>query len=150
MGDPVALLGLIDTPLPLGVPPLPASVLDSILSKIGKGSSASSSDIKLHFGFCAKNVSGFKAQSMGDAVPERVVVVNASDTKMLPGIMSNDRAAWQSLLTTKAELVISTIEADHFSIVAQPAVRISRSVFPLYGASAVLILGPPSLLPLWL
>lgn len=116
-GHEVAFLGLIDTPSPRQIKPLPTDTLDEMLKKI------TSSTIREHFRSCALTLPGYRciAFSETDRKPGEVVVVNASDASKLKNVMA-DEQEWRSFWSSSANLTCHEVKGDHWTCL-EPALE---------------------------
>lgn len=109
-GQDVAYLGLIDTPNPKQIKPLPAETLNHMLNKI------TSTTVREHFRSCALSLPEYRCQPFqpSDRMPGSVVVVNASDSSKLQGVMA-DMHEWRTFWSDSAKLVYEKVNGDHWT-----------------------------------
>ncbi|SAM86458.1 related to polyketide synthase [Ustilago bromivora] len=110
VGQEVAFLGLIDTPNPNQIKPLPTETLDYMLKKIR------SSTVREHFRSCALSLPEYRCQPLqaADRKPSKVVVINAADSSKLEGVMA-DKSQWRSFWSDSARLVCEVVTGDHWT-----------------------------------
>ncbi|SPO31866.1 related to polyketide synthase [Ustilago trichophora] len=112
-GHEVAFLGLIDTPSPRQIKPLPTDTLNEMLSRI------TSNTVREHFRSCALSLPEYRclAFQATDRKPAKVMVVNATDHSKLKGVMANEQD-WQSFWSTSTSLVFHEVSGDHWTCLA--------------------------------
>ncbi|SPO31980.1 related to polyketide synthase [Ustilago trichophora] len=112
-GHEVAFLGLIDTPNPRQIKPLPTDTLNEMLSRI------TSNTVREHFRSCALSLPEYRCLALQttDRKPAKVMVVNATDHSKLKGVMANEQD-WRSFWSTSANLVFHEVSGDHWTHLA--------------------------------
>ncbi|KAJ1018548.1 hypothetical protein NDA16_004830 [Ustilago loliicola] len=117
-GQVVAFLGLIDTPNPKHIKPLPTETLNYMLNKIA------SNTVREHFRSCALSLPEYRCQPFQatDRKPGNVVIVNATDSSKLEGVMANVHE-WRSFWSDSAKLVCEVVKGDHWTCL-EPALNL--------------------------
>ena len=117
-GHEVAFVGLIDTPNPREIRPLPADTLEGMLKRI------TSNTVREHFRACALSTYEYRCvlPQASDRQPGKVVVVNAMDDSKLKGVMANERE-WRSFWPSTVKVEFREVDGDHWSCL-EPALRL--------------------------
>ncbi|SJX66640.1 related to polyketide synthase [Sporisorium reilianum f. sp. reilianum] len=117
-GHEVAFVGLIDTPNPRQIQPLPADTLDEMLKRI------TSKTVREHFRSCALSLPEYRclAPQASDRQPGKVVVVNASDDSKLKSVMANEHE-WRSFWPSSAKVEFHEVRGDHWTCL-EPALSL--------------------------
>ena len=112
-GHEVAFLGLIDTPDPRQIKPLPTDTLDEMLNKI------TSNTVREHFRSCALSLPEFRCLPFQatDRKPDKVLVANAADHSKLEGVMANEHD-WRSFWSDSTDVAFRHVSGDHWTCLA--------------------------------
>ncbi|SNX88100.1 related to polyketide synthase [Melanopsichium pennsylvanicum] len=110
VGHEVNYLGLIDSPNPAQIRPLPSNTLDEILKKI------TSNTIREHFKSCALSLPEYRCSAFQatDRKPRTVFIANATGNSKLKGVMANERE-WRCFWSTTANLELHEVNGDHWT-----------------------------------
>lgn len=117
-GHDVTFVGLIDTPNPRQIRPLPADTLDDMLKRI------TSTTVREHFRSCALSLPEYRclAPQAADRQPGKVMIVNASDDSKLKGVMASEQE-WRSFWPTTAKIEFDHVSGDHWTCL-EPALSL--------------------------
>ncbi|EST06961.1 Acyl transferase [Kalmanozyma brasiliensis GHG001] len=109
-GHQVDFVGLIDTPSPRQIQPLPTDTLEEMLKKI------SSNTIREHFRSCALSLPEYRCQAFQatDRLPGKIMIVNATDDSKLKGVMANEEE-WRSFWSSSAKVGYCEVRGDHWT-----------------------------------
>lgn len=118
LGHEVAFVGLIDTPSPLQIKPIPTGTLDEMLGRI------TSATVREHFRSCALSLPGYRclAFAENDAKPAKITVVNAAHDSGLKPVMASE-PEWRTFWSDTAHLAWHQVAGDHWTCL-EPALRL--------------------------